>query len=135
MLLIEGKQGLPLAEDVFAANFQEKSAVEPLIAKRMRGIRKPRNLLGDANFGSQPLTRRLWRRYGVCLTAPPKRHYVNFFHDARRLRRIRRRWKVERCFSWFKFRRRIDVRWEVYTEHYLGFIQLYCCMVLLKHLF
>lgn len=135
MVLIEGRRGLPLAEDVFAANFQEKSAVEPLIDHGLHGLRKPKNLLGDRNFSSEPLSLRLWQRFHIHLTAPPKRHYVHFFQDNRRLKRIKRRWKVERCISWFKFHRRIDVRWDVYSEHYLGFIRLCCCMVLIKYLF
>jgi hypothetical protein len=135
MILIEGKRGLPVAEDVFAANTQEKTAVEPFLLRTLQGIHKPENMLGDANFSSQPLTKRLWKRFHIRLTAPPKRHYVHFFHDARRLRRIKRRWKVERGFGWLKSRRRIDVRWDVYAEHYLGFIQLCSCMILLKYLF
>jgi transposase len=132
MLMVEGKRGLPLAEDIHPGNVQEKSTVEPLIEHRLHGLPKPDNLLGDGNFSSQPLSQRLWSRYHIHFTAPPKRHYVNFFHDGRRLRRMRRRWKVERCIAWLRSHRRIDVRWDIYPEHYLGFIQLVCCMLLLK---
>jgi hypothetical protein len=135
MLLIEGKRGLPLAEAVYPGNLQEKSAVEPLFSQGLRYLPKPKNVLGDGNFSSQPLSQRLWKRFHVHFTAPPKRHYVHFFHDARRLRRLKRRWKVERCFGWMRAHRRIDVRWDRYTEHYLGFIQLFCCMILLKTAF
>lgn len=135
LIMIEGKCGLPLAEDVFAANVQERAAIEPFISQRMRGIHKPENLLGDANFSASTLSNRLWKRYRIHLTAPPKKNYIHFFHDARRLRRIRRRWKVERCLDWLKSHRRIDVRWDVRPERYLGFIQLCCCMILLKYLF
>lgn len=126
---------MPLAEAVYPAHFQEKSAVEPLIAQGLHRLPKPRNVLGDANFSSKPLSLRLWKCFRVHLTAPPKRHYTRFFQDNRRLKRIKRRWKVERSLSWLKFHRRIDVRWDVYTEHYLGFIQLCCCMLLIKYLF
>jgi transposase len=135
MLIIEGKRGLPLAEGLFAGNVQEKTATEPTLNCGLRGIHKPDNMLGDANFSSEPLSQKLWRKFRVHLTAPPKRHYVHLFHDARRLRRIRRRWKIERCFGWLKSHRRIDVRWDVKAEHYLGFIQLCSCMILLKNLF
>src|SRR5262249_37996047 len=134
-IVVEGRRGLPLAEGQFPGHLQEKSAVEPLLSRGLRGLPKPENLLGDGNFSSRPLSRRLWKRYHIHFSAPPKRHYVNPFHDGRRLRRLKRRWKVERSLAWLRSHRRIDVRWDVYPEHYLGFIQLACCMLLIKHLF
>jgi hypothetical protein len=135
MLVVEGRKGLPLGVSVFPGNVEEKAAVVPTLSEGLRGVRKPRNLIGDANFSSQPLCQKLWKRWRIFFTAPPKKHYVHPFHDNRRLRRIKRRWKVERCFSWLKHRRKIELRWEVKVEHFLGLIQLCCCMILLKHLF
>ena len=135
MLLIEGRHGLPLAESIFAANVEEKLAVIPTIEEGLKHLPKPKNILGDANFGSKPLNKKLWKKYHTHLTAPPKRHYVHFFHDGRRLRRMKRRWKVERCLAWIKSHRRIDVRWDVYQENYLGFIRLTCSMLLIKKVF
>ena len=40
--------------------------------------------------------------------------------DGRRLRRYKRRFKVERFFSWIDNFRRLVVRWEYYAENYLG---------------
>lgn len=135
MILIEGKHGLPVAEAVFPGNWGEKSAVEPTLDQSMKGLVKPQNILGDAEFSSRPLTRRLWCKYKIHLNAPPKRHYVHFFHDGRRIRRIKRRWKVERCFAWLRSHRRLETRWEIYGEYYLGFVQLACIMILIKYLF
>jgi transposase len=37
-----------------------------------------------------------------------------------------RRWLVERFFAWMQWQRRILVRWEYYTQNFLGFVQLAC---------
>ena len=54
--------------------------------------------------------------------------------DGRSLRRFKRRWKVERLFAWLYNFRCLVVRYEYNAENYLGFIQLACVMVLLRHL-
>lgn len=135
MLIVEGRHGLPLAEKVFAANYHEASLVEPTIKEGLCHFHKPKHLLGDKAYSSGPLTKRLAQSWGITLTATPKRHYVNFFHDGRHLRRKKRRWMVERCFAWLKHYKRIDTRWEVYAHSYLGFVQLACILMLAKYLF
>ena len=54
--------------------------------------------------------------------------------DGRKMRRYRKRWKVERLFAWLKRYRRIDVRWERNAENFLGFLQLGCIVILLRNL-
>ena len=52
--------------------------------------------------------------------------------DRRKLRRYRRRWKVERLWAWlFKFRR-IATRFDFHVENYLGFVHLGCIRILLR---
>ena len=53
--------------------------------------------------------------------------------DGRRLRRYRRRWLVERLFAWLQWRRRLLVRWEYYTENFLGLVRLGALCLFLKH--
>ncbi|NLE99887.1 MAG: transposase, partial [Anaerolineales bacterium] len=55
--------------------------------------------------------------------------------DGRKLRRYRRRWKVERLFAWLQNYRRLVVRYERHAENYLAFAQLACILILLKHCF
>jgi transposase len=57
---------------------------------------------------------------------------VNITQDGRKLRRYKQRWKVERLFAWLKNYRRIINRWERTIEHFLGFVQLGCMLILLK---
>ena len=54
--------------------------------------------------------------------------------DGRKLRRYKRRWKIERLFAWLFNFRRLVVRYEYHDFNYLGFIQLACAMILLRHL-
>ena len=52
--------------------------------------------------------------------------------DGRVLRRYQRRWLVERFWSGLHWQRRLVVRWEYYTENFLGFVQLASICILLK---
>jgi hypothetical protein len=51
--------------------------------------------------------------------------------DGRKLRRYKRRWKIERLFAWVQNFRRLVVRYEYKDENFLGMAQLGCIIVLL----
>lgn len=50
------------------------------------------------------------------------------------MRRYRQRWKIERLFAWLQNFRRLVVRYEQYTENFLGMPFLGACLILLRHL-
>jgi transposase len=52
--------------------------------------------------------------------------------DSRKLRRYKRRWRIERLFAWLGNFRRLVVRYERRVENYLGFVRLGCIVILLK---
>ena len=131
MLIVEA-HGRPVAEALFAANHHEVKLVVPTIEQGLKGLKKPENLLGDKAYYSSEVTTYLHEKYHIHFIATPKKSYKNLCFDRRRFRRIARRWKVERCFAWLKYYRRIQTRWEVYAENYLGFVRLACAMILLK---
>ena len=54
--------------------------------------------------------------------------------DSRKLRRYKRRWKIERLFAWLGNFRRLVVRYERCAENYLGFVKLGCLVILLRYL-
>jgi transposase len=54
--------------------------------------------------------------------------------DGRKLRRYRRRWKVERTFAWLGNFRRLVVRWERHLTMYLAFFHLACLLITLNRL-
>ncbi len=51
--------------------------------------------------------------------------------DGRKLRRYKRRWKVERLFAWLGNFRRLVVRYEHKVNNFLGFVHLGCIVILL----
>ena len=61
----------------------------------------PRNLIGDNAYDSDKLDEEL-SRYGIELIAPHRSNRKNRTQDLRRLRRYRRRWKIERLFACYK---------------------------------
>jgi transposase len=95
--------------------------------------RLPERLIGDKAYDSDALDRRLHEEYGIEMIAPNRRNR-NRSQDARKLRRYRRRWKVERLFAWMHNFRRLVTRWEYHIENFLGFVRLACLHLLLRHL-
>jgi transposase len=92
-------------------------------------------LVADKVFDSGKLADSLRAERDIELVAP-KRSGPNQSRrkqDGRRLRRYRRRWKVERLFAWLKQFRRVVVRWERKASNYLGILQLGCAVILLRH--
>jgi len=53
--------------------------------------------------------------------------------DGRKLRRYRKRWRVERLFAWLRNFRRLVTRYEYHAANFLAFVQLACIMILLRH--
>lgn len=66
----------------------------------------PQNLVGDNAYDSDKLDARL-RSYGIELISPHRSNRKNRTQDLRRLRRYRRRWKIERLFAWLQNFRRL----------------------------
>jgi transposase len=93
----------------------------------------PQNLIGDNAYDSDRLDVEL-RCYGIELIAPHRRNRRNSTQDGRRLKRYRRRWKIERLFAWLQNFRRLVVRYERHVENFLGMLQLASSLILLRHL-
>jgi len=93
----------------------------------------PQNLIGDNAYDSDKLDTRL-RSYGIELISPHRRNRKNKTQDLRRLRRHRKRWKIERLFAWLQNFRRLVVRYERHAENFRGMLYLGCCIILLRHI-
>lgn len=52
--------------------------------------------------------------------------------DGRKLRRYKRRWKVERLWAWLQNFRRVATRFDYHVENFLGFVHLGCIKILLR---
>jgi transposase len=81
----------------------------------------PQNLIGDNAYDSDRLDTEL-RFYGIEVIAPHRRNRKNSTQDGRRLKRYRRRWKIERLFAWLQNFRRLVVRYERHAENFLGML-------------
>jgi len=131
-MAVADSHGLPLAVAVESATPHEVKFVESTLVQ-MIIPEAPHNLIGDNAYDSDRLDARL-RSYGIELISPHRSNRKNRTQDLRRLRRYRRRWKIERLFAWLQNFRRLVVRYERYAENFLGMAYLACCMILLRHL-
>ena len=91
-------------------------------------------LIGDKAYDSDPLDKTLADDYGVEMISPNRSNRKRKTQDGRPLRRYRRRWKIERVFAWMQNYRRLVTRWEYHIENFLGFVQLACVLILIRHL-
>lgn len=127
--------GLPLAIFTTSASPAEVKLVAQTVDERFVA-EVPERLIGDKAYDSDGLDDQMMREYGTEVIAPHRcnRRRENVTQDGRALRRYARRWKIERLFAWLGNYRRLVVRWEYHAENYLGFLQLACALILLKHL-
>jgi len=95
----------------------------------------PERLIGDKAYDSDLLDERLSEQ-GIELISPHRAgRKKKKTQDGRKLRRYRRRWKVERFFAWLFNYRRTVVRYGYHDENFKAFVLLACSMILLKSFF
>ncbi len=74
---------------------------------------------------------------GMFVSGVVVNHKVNlqfFWEDKRKLRRYRKRWKIERSIAWVQNFRRVYVRYDRILTVYLGFVYCACLLITLRHL-
>ena len=134
IMAVADRSGLPIAISVSSASPHEITLVEPTL-ENMFTTELPERLIGDKAYDSDPLDEKLAEN-GVELIAPHRSNRKKAkTQDGRKLRRYRRRWKVERLFAWLQNYRRILVRFDRLVENYIGFVHLGCLVILLRHYF
>jgi transposase len=122
---------VPLALHAESASPHEVTLVEATLA---RGFlkEKPERLVGDKAYDSDPLDETL-KEQGIEMIAPHRTNRKKRkTQDGRKLRRYKRRWKIERLFAWLGNFRRLVVRYESKVENFLGMAQLGCIVILLR---
>ena len=133
-MAITDSNGLPIAVSTHEASTHEVKLVEETISKRFVSG-KPRCLIGDMAYDSDPLDKVLKTRR-IKMIAPHKGNRVKkATQDGRELRRYRKRWKVERLFAWIQQFRRCQTRFDYHDQNYLGFIQIACMIILMRNYF
>jgi len=99
---------------------------------RGRPKTKPQRLIYDRAADSDPLRERLNTR-GIELICPHRSNRVKpKTQDGRKLRRYRRRWKMERTFAWLGNYRRLLVRWDRDLKSYQAFFHMACMLITLR---
>src|SRR5215216_4596783 len=125
--------GLPLGVHATSASPHEVTLVEATLAASCAD-EEPERLMGDRAYDSDPLDEALEER-GIEMIAPHRSDRKRpKTQDGRKLRRYKRRWKIERLFAWLGNFRRLVVRYERRVENFLGFVHLGCIIILLKRL-
>jgi transposase len=140
MVVVEG-QGVPLGNLLDSASPAEVKLIEPTLATisvprsgRGRPKQKPKRRIYDKAADADDLRKRLKSR-GIDLLCPHRKNRKKpSLQDGRKLRRYKRRWKVERTFSWVGNFRRLVVRWEHKIEMYRGFFHIACMLITLNKL-
>jgi transposase len=123
--------GLPISVWAASASPHEVTLVGEVLAAGFLDER-PERLIGDRAYDSDPLDAGLAEE-GVEMIAPHRRNRKKpKTQDRRKLRRYKRRWKIERLFAWLHNFRRLVVRYKRRAENYLGFAKLGCIVILLR---
>lgn len=117
-----------------AATPNEATLLEKTLNAVVLPRKKLKKLIADKAYDSDPLRERLADK-GIELICPYRcNNKQKRYYDGRKLRRYKRRWKIERTFSWFSNSRRLVVRWERDIVVYSAFFHIACLIMALKRL-
>ena len=131
LMAVADGHGFTLVVYAASASPHEVSLVEDTLAEVLTAER-PERFIGDKAHDSDPLDEELAER-GIELIAPHRKNRKkSVTQDGRKLRRYKRRWKVERLFAWLQNFRRIAMRFDFHDANYLGFVHLGCIKILLR---
>jgi transposase len=134
IMAITDAGGAVLSVSIESASPHEVTLVETTLEERFVD-ELPQRLIGDKAYDSDPLDERLAER-GVEMIAPHKSNRrKKKTQDGRKLRRYKRRWKVERFFAWLFNYRRCVVRYEYKEQNFKAIILFASIMILLKSFF
>jgi len=132
VMAITDATGLPIAIDSHSANPHELRLVEQTLDACFID-ELPKRLIGDRAYDSDPMDQYLAEHYQIDLIAAHKKNRKKSkTQDGRKLRRMKKRWKVERLFAWIQNFRRCLVRHEYYQANFEGFLKLACAIILLR---
>ena len=137
------EEGVPLnvvvdSASVYEGHLAEETVNNIFVKKHDRRrkhpiLRKPKRVIADKGYDDDGLRNRFSER-GIDFIVPYRDNRVNRpYEDGRKLRRYRRRYKVERTNAWLKNFRRVTVRWDRSLSAFKGFVHIACiCITLMK---
>jgi transposase len=137
MVLVDGG-GLPLGVRLESASQGEVTLAEATLAEvkvpraKGRPRTKPKRVIADRAYDSDPLRERLAKR-GIDLIVPYRKNSKHRrYEDGRKLRRYKRRWIIERTNAWLGQFRRLLVRHEHLLATCRAFFYLACLWITLR---
>jgi transposase len=141
VVVVDG-QGAPLACHLDSASPAEVNLLERTLdnidvqpADEGEGPPRPKRLVCDKSYDSDGLRERLLFERDIELVCPHRRNRKRApVQDGRKLRRHKRRWKVERAFAWLGNFRRLVVRYERSLKMYRAFFHAACLVITLRQL-
>lgn len=132
-MAVADRFGLPIALCTASATPHEVTLVEQTLDASFLTA-TPQRLIGDRAYDSDPLDVLLAQRH-IDMIAPHRRNRTKpSSQDGRKLRRFKRRWKIERLFAWLGNFRRLVTRYERHSQNFLAFVLLASALILLRHL-
>ena len=132
-MAVAADNSLPVAVSVQGALPHESQLVEEVLASSFLDELLAR-LIGDRAYDSDRLDQSPQAAYDIELIAPHREGPRQKTQHGRMLRRYKKRWQVERLFSWLQGFRRLLVRYEYHIENFLGMVHLGCMKLLLGHI-
>ena len=131
IMVVADGAGLPISVHAASASPHELTLVRETLGVCF-APGNPERLVGDRAYDSDPLDAELQQK-GIELIAPHRKNRKKKkTQDGRKLRRYKRRWKIERLFAWLSNFRRLVVRYERHAENFLCFVHLGCIVILLR---
>jgi transposase len=138
MVVVDGK-GIPLGSTITSASPHEVTLVDKVLAQIKvprngpgRPKSRPKRLIGDRAYDSDALRKKLQDRKIELICPHRKNRKKPKLQDGRKLRRYKKRWKIERTFSWISNYRRLVVRYERIINVYKAFFHIACILITLK---
>jgi len=139
-MVVDG-HGIPLGSILASASPAEVTsakktveAVKVLRKGRRHPIKRPLRLIADKAYDSDPLRKRL-KVFKIDLIVPHRSNHKKVkTQDGRKVRRYRKRWKVEYTFYWLGNFPRLIVRHDRLIEVYSAFLHLAFIMLVLNRL-
>lgn len=133
IMAIADANGLPIALYTEAASPAEVTLVGATL-ESMHVNGKPLHVVADKAYDSDKL-RECMADDDMILLAPHRSGRKRpAYNDGRKMRRYKKRWKVERMFAWLHNFRRLVVRYEYHADNFHAFLQLGAAIILLRHL-
>jgi transposase len=132
MVVADG-EGVPLGIQLTSASPSEVKLIESTLDQTAINSKgRIERLIYDRAADSDPLRARLAEN-GIELICPHRKNRKKAkTQDGRKLRRYKRRWKIERSIAWISNFRRLVVRYERNSRIYQAFVHIACLLITLN---